>query len=179
MIIYIALLRGINVGGHKKIPMAELRALLTDSSLKNVKTYIQSGNVIFQSNQKDISKLEDKIKKAIRVQFGFEVPVLVRSVESFQTIFDECPFVKEKKEKSYFVVLNQVPDAELIKEAQKITYENEEFIIKNSCIYYYCSTGYGRTKFSMNAFERKLKVTGTSRNYNTMVKLLSLSSDLN
>ena len=179
MKVYIALLRGINVGGHKKIPMAELRELLTKSALKNVKTYIQSGNVIFQSNQKDTLKLEAKIKKAIMTRFGFDVPVLIKSTENFQTIFDECPFEKEKKLNSYFVVLNESPEPDLIKEAEKLTYENEEFIIKNECIYFHSSMGYGRTKFSMKIFERKLKVIGTSRNYNTMVKLLSLSSELN
>lgn len=179
MMVYLALLRGINVGGHKKVPMAELRELLSDSGLKNVKTYIQSGNVIFQSKLTDILKLESKIKKAILAHFGFDVPVLVKSFKNFQTIFEECPFEKEKKEKSYFVVLNKIPEVKLIKEAQKLTYENEEFIIKNQCIYFYTSMGYGQTKFNMNTFERKLKVIGTSRNYNTMVKLLSLSSELN
>ena len=179
MMVYLALLRGINVGGHKKVPMAELRELLSDSGLKNVKTYIQSGNVIFQSKLSDILKLESKIKKAILAHFGFDVPVLVKSFKNFQTIFEECPFEKEKKEKSYFVVLNKIPEVELIKEAQKLTYENEEFIIKNQCIYFFTSMGYGQTKFNMNTFERKLKVIGTSRNYNTMVKLLSLSSELN
>jgi len=179
MMVYLALLRGINVGGHKKVSMAELRELLSDSGLKNVKTYIQSGNVIFQSKLSDILKLESKIKKAIMAHFGFDVPVLVKSFKNFQTIFEECPFEKEKKEKSYFVVLNKIPEVELIKEAQKLIYENEEFIIKNQCIYFFTSMGYGQTKFNMNTFERKLKVIGTSRNYNTMVKLLSLSSELN
>jgi len=74
-------------------------------------------------------------------------------------------------------MLNKVPDMELIEDVEKLSYENEEFIIKNNCIYFYCSIGYGKTKFNMKTFERKLKVTGTSRNYRTMVKLLTLSSE--
>jgi uncharacterized protein (DUF1697 family) len=174
---FIALLRGINVGGHKKVPMATLRDLLENSGLQNVKTYIQSGNVIFKSLEKDKLILEEQIKKAIFNYFEFDVPVIVRTSEEFQIIFDTCPFSKDKKEKSYFIMLSNSPDSDLIENVKELTYENEEFIIIKNCIYYYSSIGYGRTKFNMSFFERKLKVFGTSRNYNTMVKLLSLSSE--
>ena len=177
MNVFIALLRGINVGGHKKVPMAELRELLENSGLQNVKTYIQSGNVIFKSLEKDKLILEEQIKKAIFNYFEFDVPVIVRTKEELQAIFDTCPFTKDKKENSYFIMLSSSPDMELIENVMELTYENEEFIIINNCIYYYSSIGYGRTKFNMSTFERKLKVFGTSRNYNTMVKLLSLSSE--
>ncbi|WP_308990962.1 DUF1697 domain-containing protein [Mariniflexile litorale] len=173
----IAFLRGINVGGHKKVPMAELRDLLTGAGFQNVQTYIQSGNVIFQSLEKT-SELETKIKKRMHSYFGFEVPVIVKTNSELQTIFDACPFSEEKKETSYFIFLSDIPNENLIKKAQEITYENEEVIIKKDCLYFYSSTGYGKTKFNMNTYERKLKVVGTSRNYKTMVKLLSLSLDL-
>ena len=75
---YIALLKGINVGGHKKVPMADLRELLSKSGFENVQTYIQSGNVILQSNNSDISKIESDIEKSIEDYFGFEVSVLVK-----------------------------------------------------------------------------------------------------
>ena len=174
---YIALLRGINVGGHKKVPMAELRELLSKSGFGNVQTYIQSGNVILESSEGQINSIEEQIKKVILDYFGFDVPVIVKTNDDLQAIFDTCPFTKEQKEKSYFIMLNKVPDMELIEDVEKLSYENEEFIIKNNCIYFYCSIGYGKTKFNMKTFERKLKVTGTSRNYRTMVKLLTLSSE--
>jgi len=172
---YIALLRGINVGGHKKVPMATLRELLTKCGLKNVQTYIQSGNVIFQSEK--ANELEEIIKKSILDYFGFEVSVIVKTPSELQNILDDCPFQKDKKEHSFFIILNKIPDAELVKDAQQISFENEEIVIKKDALYFYCSTGYGKSKFNMNTFERKLKVIGTARNYNTIIKILSLTSN--
>jgi len=173
---YIALLKGINVGGHKKVRMAELRDLLAKSGFQNVQTYIQSGNVIFKSLDEAYG-LEEKISNLISVHFGFDVSVIVKTKAELQLIFDSCPFEKDIKEMSYFIILNTIPDAKMIDEVNKISYENEEVIIKNNCLYFYSPNGFGQTKFNMNTYERKLKVIGTSRNYNTMVKLLSLSSD--
>ncbi|AUP80200.1 DUF1697 domain-containing protein [Flavivirga eckloniae] len=177
MQVYIALLRGINVSGQKKIPMAELRELLTNTGLKNVKTYIQSGNVIFKSPEKDNAKLELKIHQAIKTHFGFEVPILVKTPKELQQVFDECPFPEEKKTNSYFTLLYSIPDTALVKEAAEMSYPNEEFVITNNCIYFYCSIGYGKAKYNNNFFERKLKTTSTARNYKTMVKLLEMTSD--
>lgn len=172
---YVALLRGINVGGHKKIPMADLIELLTNSGLENVQTYIQSGNVIFDSSEKNSHKIEQRIHDAINVHFGFEVPILVKTAQDLQRIFDVCPFSEEKKIASYFTMLHDVPNQELVKMASEKVYEGEEYMIIEDCIYYYNALGYGRAKFNMSLFERKLNTTATSRNYKTMVKLLSLS----
>ena len=175
---YIALLRGINVSGHKKVPMAELREILSKVGFVNVQTYIQSGNVIFQSIEEDTQKLTDIIQKEIKDHFGFEVPVLIKTNDELLSIFNDCPFSEEKKESSYFTFLYWTPDKVLIEDLGELKYPNEEIIISNSCIYFYSSIGYGNTKYNNNFFERKLKVTGTARNYKTMLKLLSLSSDL-
>lgn len=172
---YIALLRGINVGGHKKVPMAELRELLTESGLESVKTYIQSGNVIFQSSKGDKNKLEASIKKSLLDHFGFDVSVMVRTRSDLVTIFDNSPFTEEKKVNSYFTMLSEHPKKELVEEASQKIYENEEYLVLNDCIYFFCANGYGNAKFNMNFFERKFNVSATSRNYKTMVKLLSLS----
>lgn len=175
---YIALLRGINVGGHKKVPMAELRASLTKLGLENVTTYIQTGNIFFQSLLEDNKTLEAKIKTSILDHFGFEVSVLVRTRDHVHTIFEKCPFPEEKKVNSYFAILSDVPDTDLVKEASEKTYDNEEYSIIDDAIYFYCGNGYGNAKFSLNFFERKLKVAATARNFKTMVKLLSLSQTI-
>mgnify|MGYP003117953361 FL=1 len=99
--IYIVLLKGINVGGHKKVPMADLRNLLTTSGFKNVKTYIQSGNVILESATKDIAKIESDITAVILKHFGFEVSVLVKTRVDLERIFKASPFSEEKKKASY------------------------------------------------------------------------------
>ncbi|MFD2726981.1 DUF1697 domain-containing protein [Hyunsoonleella rubra] len=175
---YIALLRGINVSGQKKIPMAELRELLSKSGLEHVQTYIQSGNVIFQSEKKNKTKIEDKIHVAIQSHFGFEVPVLVMKPKELQQIFDNSPFPLDKKENSYFMMLYAKADETVVEEVSKLSYPNEEFLITDKAVYFYCSAGYGKAKMSNNFFERKLKVTATARNYKTMVKLLSLSTEI-
>ena len=176
MITYIALLRGINVGGHKRVPMAELRETLTKIGFRDVQTYIQSGNVIFQHESTKKDKIEATIQDIILSAFGFEVPVIIKTPKEVNAIFNTCPFNDIQKEKSYFMLLNKAPNPELIIEMQKLTYENEVFKITNDCIYFYSSFGYGRTKFNSNFFERKLQVISTARNYKTMIKLLSLSA---
>lgn len=176
MITYIALLRGINVGGHKKVPMAILRELLEKPGFKNVKTYIQSGNIVFQTSEKNNIIIEEKIQKIIESHFGFLVPIIVKTKKELQQIFDACIFSEAEKIKSYFILLSKIPDANLVQEVQTITFENEVFTIVNNAIYFHSSIGYGRTKFNMNTFEKKLKVSATSRNYNTIKKLLELSS---
>ena len=173
---YVAFLRGINVGGHKKVTMTVLRDLLAKTGFQNVQTYIQSGNVIFQSSEK-ASELEKTIQNSILNHFGFEVSVLVKTNKEIQTILTNCPFSEAKKMESYYIILNRIPETNLVEEAAKITYVNEEIIIKKDCLYFYSSAGYGRTKFNMNTYERKLKVVCTSRNHKTMVKLLSLCAE--
>jgi len=174
---YIALLRGINVSGQKKVPMAVLRSLLSSSGFKNVQTYIQSGNVIFQSSEKNITNLENTIKKAIHSYFGFDVSILVRTTRDIRNILDNCPFSEEKKENGYYTLLHSIPDNDLIDSMHLVSYPNEEFHITNHCVYFFSSLGYGKAKCNNNFFERKLKVDATTRNHKTMVKLLSLCAE--
>jgi uncharacterized protein (DUF1697 family) len=173
---HIALLRGINVSGQKKVPMAELCLLFKNIGFSNVQTYIQSGNVVFQALQERKTDLEDTIQKAILSHFGFEVSVLVRKASDLKSILDDCPFTDDKKVKSYFTLLHKPPDKNLVEDTKTISYPNEEFEITNACVYFFSETGYGNAKCNNNFFERKLKVAATTRNYKTMVKLLSLSS---
>lgn len=174
---YIALLRGINVGGHRKVPMAELRELLTKIGLSSVKSYIQSGNVIFKVAETNAQKIENSIQKSIVDYFGFEVSVLVRTRQQLQRIFNDCPFSEDKISNSYFAILSHVPKEDLVEVAYEKVYEHEEYKIINDCLYFYSDKGYGKAKFSLNYFEKKLNVIATARNYKTMLKLLSLSSE--
>jgi len=174
---YIALLKGINVGGHKKVPMADLRELLTKSGFENVQTYIQSGNVILQSSKSDISVIEKNIQESIMDHFGFEVSVLVKTRSDLKRIFEDSPFSEEEKKASYFIMLHNTAEDDLVKVASEKVYEGEEYKILKDCIYFFCEKGFGQAKFNANFFERKLKTFATARNYNTMVKLLSLSEE--
>jgi uncharacterized protein (DUF1697 family) len=176
MKVYIALLRGVNVGGKNKILMAELRELFEAIGLLNVKTYIQSGNIVFTSKEKSCAHLEFYMKEAIQSRFNLEVPVIVKTKSGLQQVFNDCPFSEDKKQKSYFSMLYEAPNETLINEVSKIKYENEEVVVTPKCVYFYSSIGYGKTKYNNNFFERKLQVVATARNYKTMVKLLDLAS---
>lgn len=171
---YIVLLKGINVGGHKKVPMADLRDLLSKSGFENVQTYIQSGNVILESSE-NANSIENKIQKAILAQFGFEVLVMAKTRPDLERMFANCPFSEDKKKASYFLMLHQTPKDDLVKTASEIVYKADEYQIIDDCLYLFCDKGMGKSKFNVNYFERTLKTFATARNYNTMLKLLSLS----
>lgn len=177
MIKYTALLRGINVGGHHKVPMADLRTLLTKSGLGNVKTYIQSGNIAFVSQSTNIKELESQIHDSIASQFGFSIPVLVKTKENIERIVTDFPLENAEQEKSYYVLLHEIPASDLIKEASKKQYDYDHYQIYNDCIYLFPEKGYGQTKFNMTFFEKALKTSATARNHRTMLKLLSLHDD--
>lgn len=174
---HIAFLRGINVSGQNKVPMSELRDLLSRQGFQNVQTYIQSGNIIFESNSHDKMVMESQIYDAIKHHFGFEVSILVKTQGELKTIFDACPFSEEKKINSYFMLLYSMPEPSLINRLREMSYPKEEFYITGSCVYFYSQNGYGKAKCNNNFFERKLKVVATARNYKTITKLLSLFAD--
>lgn len=172
---YIVLLKGINVGGHRKVPMAELKVLLAKHDFRNVQTYIQSGNIFLESSSLKPFQIEDIIQKALYKYYGFEVSVLVKTAIDLKRIFEDCPFSEAKRKDSYYVLLHDVPTKQQVEQAYLKEYEFDEYVILKDCIYLYCEKGMGASKFNMKYFENKLNTFATTRNYNTMAKLLSLS----
>lgn len=170
---YIALLRGINVGGHKKLKMADLKLLFEDLGFQNVTTYIQSGNVVFSAKEKD--GLAETISKEIENRFGWEVPVLVKTADTIAHILKDCPFEEAKRAEAYFMLLASQPETELMAAVREISYPNEEFVLTSECVYIYFGNGYGNAKLNNNFFEKKLKVAATTRNYRTLTKLIELA----
>ncbi len=170
---YIALLRGINVGGHKKLKMADLKLMMEELEFQNVVTYIQSGNVIFSSE--DANGLSERISKEIEKRFGWEVPVLVKTADAVAKILANCPFEETKKAEVYFMLLATSPKKELIEDLREISYPNEEFVVTSDCVYLYYETGAGNARLNNNFFEKKLGVPATTRNYRTLVKLVELA----
>ena len=177
---YIALLRGINVSGQKKIKMAELRQQLADLGLEDVRTYIQSGNIVFKSAETNYKVLEEKIKAKIKKDYGFDVPVLVRKAADFQAAIDRNPYLKDENKdpkQIYFTFLSTPPSPERIKVMEEKNYDPELYTIDSTMIYLYVPNGYGRTKLSNNLFEQKLKVEATSRNLRTVRTLLDMANE--
>lgn len=168
---YIVLLRGINVSGKNILPMQELRDLLSELNFKNVQTYIQSGNIILNSSETKQRVLK-KIKGGIAVKFGYDVSVLVRTISEWENAIVKNPYPKEDTKLLSFTFLNAVPE---ITTFEVNGVNDDEFVIIGDVLYIYCLEGFGRTKLTLNLFERKLKVTGTSRNWKTTLKLLKLA----
>ena len=170
---YIAFLRGINVGGHKKILMADLKLIFESLGFEKVTTYIQSGNVVFATE--NVANLVAKITNAIEVKYGFKESILVKKASELEEILSKSPFLVEKLKKSYFILLEEKPSQEYIALTTTFSNSNEEFYITENCVYIYYAQGAGKSKFSNNFFEKKLNVTATARNYNTIAKLVELS----
>ncbi len=171
---YIALLRGINVGGHKKFPKADQLEMLSELGVSSPQVYLHTGNWIFQSS-KNKEILQSELLKAIRDKQGWEVPILIKTASEIITILKNCPFPEEKKGKSYFVLPFQQPPSDKVEQLNTIPLSNEEFVITSHCIYLYSSLNHSDSKLSNNFFEKKLKITATARNYNTMMAILDMS----
>jgi uncharacterized protein (DUF1697 family) len=176
-ITYVVFLRGINVSGQKKISMASLRDLCEILGLHDVKTYIQSGNNVFKSSQNNTSVVETLLMEGIQNQFGFDVPVLVKTPAQLKDVMDLNPFTNKEDlddNKVYFVLLKGIPNIDLVQKLQEESFVHEEFTIVNECVYLNCKIGYGKAKLNNNMIERKLKVIATTRNYRTMNKLVEM-----
>ncbi|MEN8790450.1 MAG: DUF1697 domain-containing protein [Flavobacteriaceae bacterium] len=177
MPVYIALLRGINVGGHKKIIMADLRNHFLKWGFKDVKTYIQSGNIIFTSEETKVEELSGRIRNGILNAYGFEIQVWVCERTKLNRIVGQNPYenANDAGQKVYFIFMTSSPDAELAARLQSVEFDNEEFTITRDCIFLYCKNGYGKAKCSSGFFETGLKVKTTARNNRTVNKLIELS----
>ena len=171
---YIAFLRGINVSGQKKILMADLKLALQDAGFENIITYIQSGNLVFESKHTDTISIQNTIQKVIFDKFQFQVPTIVLTKAELQTIINQNSFltIQDFNEKRmYFTLLFEKPKADLI---EKLLVSNEYKIVDN-VIYMHLNESYGDTKLNNNYFEKVLKTKATTRNLNTMLKMLELA----
>lgn len=168
---YIVLLRGINVSEKNKLPMAELREMLNELGFQNVQTYVQSGNIILDSEERKEIVCQ-KIKEAIAAKFGYDVPVLARTPEEWKSTLENYPFSKENEKIVAFTFLDRVTKESVI-EVNGITEDKYEIV--DDVVYLYCPSSFGKTKLTNSVIEKKLKVTATIRNLKTTIKLLELA----
>jgi len=173
---YVALLRGVNLGSHNKVPMAALRELIEGLGYSDVSTYIQSGNVVLSTSDR-ASMVGDKISKAITQEFGHEVPVVVRSRQQFQKIVDGNPFAAKAKELGHLHVVFLVgkPKADKVKALTGADWGADEVAVHGLETYLHLPNGYGRANLNNMVVEKKLDVVGTARNWRTTMKLLELA----
>lgn len=177
MTTHLALLRGINVSGHNMIKMEALKATLEAIGFQNVQTYIQSGNVFVDTEEESASKVGFLIRQEIFKVFGHEVPVVVVSKEDLAVCFKNNPFLKEKDvdtKKLYVAFVSTVLKSENINDLKISQFKPDEASIDGNRIYIKYAVGAGKTRFDQKYIEKKLNVTATIRNWNTVTQLLTL-----
>lgn len=174
---YIALLRGINVNGQKMIKMQDLRNTLEDLGFMNIKTYLQSGNVVFEYETMDILKLTEKIENRINETFGFTVKTIVHTNNEFESIINNNPFVDGPDidpDKLHITFLSELPEQSKLENLVIKKEEIEKFVIISREVYLYCPNGYGNTKMNNSVFEKKLNVVATTRNWKSVRNIFAL-----
>jgi uncharacterized protein (DUF1697 family) len=175
---YVAFLRGINLGSRNKIRMADLRELVADLGHENVRTHFLSGNVLFESRRRGISKLEREVENAIKERFGFDVAVLIRTADELAKIVERNPLPHATAEGSRLFVLfvDKNPAGERLEAIDPDEFKPEEFAIGDRVIYAWFRQGVQGSKLAGALSDNRLGVTITNRNWNTVTKLLELAS---
>lgn len=174
---YIAFLRGINVSGQKLIRMEHLRTVFADMKFRNVQTYIQSGNVIFDALTTTTPEaLQQKIEKQLLKTYGFEVTTIVRTLAQIEEIITHNPFAAQMGEEHtmlYVAILPTLPDSSLVNALVALSTELDSYEVREREVYAFCRKNIGKNLFSTMLIEKKLKLPATVRNWATMNKLLT------
>jgi uncharacterized protein (DUF1697 family) len=175
------MLRGVNVGGHNKIKMEALRALYESMKLREAQTYVQSGNVIFRTDERDIALLTKRIEDGIERKFGFRPNVILRTAAEMREVIARNPFAKRRgiePSKLLVTFLGSDPGAEAREKILQIKCDPEELRIEGRELYIYFPNGIGRSKLSWAGLEKTLKTPGTARNWNSVTKMLEMAENL-
>jgi uncharacterized protein (DUF1697 family) len=171
---YVSLFRGINVGGNQIVRMDTLKALHTSLDLRDVQTYIQSGNVVFTSDNTDVAQIQKDIESGFAQTFGFPVKVMVRTASELNAIIENNPFQNQPMRESKWIIalfLESDPISTALEDIQKVYTGPEEIHIIGKEAFIYYPEGMGRSKLTNTLLEKKLKTAGTARNWNTVLKL--------
>lgn len=172
---YIALLRGINVGGHHKVPMADLRDAVEAFGAEDVSTYIQSGNVIFRSDV-PAAELGAALTDLLTARFGFPIPVVIRTAAELAGVADTNPLAHLDVEEKFrhVVFLAEEPDNAAVAAFDVSVYAPDELVVRGRDIYLAYPNGSARSKLTADVIQRALGSTATARNWRTVRKLLEL-----
>lgn len=180
MTTHLALLRGINVSGHNMMKMEALKTMLENIGFTNVRTYLQSGNVFVDTEEESASKVGFIIKQEIFKVFGHEVPVVVITKEDLELCFKNNPYLKEKDidtKKLYVAFVSVTLKKESINDLKISQFKPDEASIDGNRIFIKYAVGAGKTRFDQKYIEKKLNVTATIRNWNTVTNLLNMYSE--
>lgn len=177
----ISMLRGVNVAGHNCVKMADLRALYESLGLEDPHTYVQSGNVVFRSQERDLAALARRIEDGIEKSFGFRTDAILRTSPQLRDAVARNPFAKRKgadPSKLLVTFLADEPVSKLKDKILSMKTDPEELRINGRELYLYFPNGIGRTKLSWMAVVKALGTVGTGRNLNSVIKLLEIAEKL-
>ncbi len=175
---FVSLLRAINVGGHQQIKMDVLRSLCRELGFERIQTYIQSGNVVFWNDEESHAAIAKRLAKSIEKAVGFAPEVIVRSRSELETLVERNPFADRKDwahNKLLVTFFDQDPIAEAVSDVNAMKLPPEEFRVLHREMYVYYPEGAGRSKFPAARISKLLKVSGTARNWSTVLKLLEMA----
>jgi len=176
----IALLRSVNVLGKNMIKMPELARAFEKAGFTKVRTYIQSGNVIFETEEESGDLLSAQIRDLVTKQFGLTIQAVVIGPQKLADIVSQNPFVKRPGidlSRQHVTFLDREADPVKAEKLLSYNYPPDEIIIGSRVVYVHCPEGYGRTKYHNNFIEKKLSANATSRNWNTCQRLLEISRE--
>jgi uncharacterized protein (DUF1697 family) len=179
--VVICLLRGVNLGGHRKVPMADLRSLCAALKLDDAQTCLQSGNVVFRTRERDLDTLARRIEDGLERKFGFRPDVMLRTTAELRDVVAGNPFAARKglePAKLAVVFLARDPGQEAREAALRIKATPEELRVGVRELYIYFPNGMARPNLSPAQLEKALKTPGTARNWNTTRKLLEIAEKM-
>jgi uncharacterized protein (DUF1697 family) len=171
---YIALLRGINVGPGRTVKMADLVKVFRSRGNRVIATYLQSGNVVFQSTERLDPVRIEKLEAILEKKFGFKIPVIIRTPDEIRKIISGNPLLKDRGSGRDKLHVTFLQDMAVNKELVLQKTAGEEYIVSGREVYLYCPEGYGKTRMNNQAIEKKLEVTATTRNWKTVNALADL-----
>lgn len=177
MTTYILLFRGINVGGKRTIKMAELKACLAEIGLENVQTYIQSGNVVFQSDRDNHDALSADISACVGQQFGFQPSLMLLTQETLNQAIAQCPFEQsaENGKLLHFYFLANQPQSNALTKLNDVKADSESISLSERTLYLLAPDGIGRSTL-VKQMEKRLDVSATGRNWNTVNQLQAITA---
>ena len=181
MPVLVSLLRAVNLGGRNRIKMVALRDVYRDLQLRDAQTYVQSGNVVFRTNTRDLLKLAGRIESAIAESFGFQSSVILRTTAELREVIARNPFANRrdvKPDRLAVVFLAGDPGHKAREQIREMKIEPEELRIADRELYIYFPNGMGRSKLSVPRLEKALGTSGTARNWNSVLKLLEMAETL-
>lgn len=172
---FIILLRGVTPTGKNRVPMAELRRILIDAGFADAITWIQSGNVVL-SSELSIEELARHVHHLVKEHIGADLKIIVKTPAQIQQVLDENPYGKEHDiSRVFFTLFNDIPDNEKVSLLEQTDFGEDKFIFTPNAAYLFIPGSAAKTKLNNNFIERKLKINATTRNFNTLAKLIELS----